>query len=56
MTRALIIEPGAEADIEDGYGWYEERQSGLGRRFIEELEITYQRLVENPESYQQAAP
>ena len=29
MSRELIVEPGAQADIEDGYGWYEERQSGL---------------------------
>ncbi len=56
MTRALIIEPGAEADIEDGYGWYEERQSGLGRRFIEELDSTFLRVVENPGSYQEAVP
>ncbi len=56
MTRALIIEPGAEADIEDGYGWYEERQAGLGRRFIEELDSTFLRVVENPGSYQEAVP
>ena len=56
MSRALIVEPGAEGDIEDGYGWYEERQSGLGRRFIEELEAVLLRVVENPASYQEVAP
>jgi len=56
MNRTLFVAPGAQADIEDGYGWYEERQSGLGRRFIEELDLTFQRLVENPASYQEVLP
>lgn len=56
MSRALIVEPGAQVDIEGGYGWYEERQSGLGRRFVEELDTTFERLVENPTSYQEVFP
>lgn len=56
MNRTLFVEPGAEADIEDGCGWYEERQSGLGRRFIEEPDTTFQRLVENPALYQEVLP
>ena len=50
MSRTLIVEPGAQLDIEDGYGWYEKRQPGLGQRFIEELEIAFSRLVENSAS------
>jgi len=56
MSRELIIKPGAEADIEDGYGWYEERQAELGRRFIEELDTTFERVVQNPSSYQEVVP
>ncbi len=56
MSRVLIIEPGAEGDIEDGYGWYEERHSGLGLSFLAELEAAFQRVVENPASYQEVAP
>ena len=56
MSRALIVEPGAQSDIEDGYGWYEERQSGLGQRFIEELDTSLVRLVDNPTSYQEVTP
>ena len=48
MSRTLIVEPGAEWDIEDGYGWYEERHPGLGVRFIDELDTTLLRVVENP--------
>ena len=56
MSRTLIVEPGAQSDIEDGYGWYEKRQPGLGQRFIEELDIAFSRLVENPASYQEVMP
>ena len=56
MSRDLIVEPGAQSDIEDGYVWYEERQSGLGARFIDELDTAFVRLVENPASYQEAMP
>jgi toxin ParE1/3/4 len=56
MSRALIVEPGAQSDIDDGYGWYEERQSGLGRRFIEELDTAFLRLTDNPASYQEVMP
>ena len=48
------LEP--KSDIEDGYGWYEERQSGLGLRFIEELDIAFLRLVDQPASYQEVMP
>jgi plasmid stabilization system protein ParE len=56
MSRALIVEPEAQADIKDSYGWYEERQSGLGQRFIDELDLAFLRLLDNPASYQEAIP
>ena len=56
MSRILIVEPGAESDIEDDYGWYEERHSGLGARFIGEVDTTFLRVVENPASYQEVMP
>ena len=54
MRRSLIVEPEAEADILDGYLWYENREEGLGSRFIEELESAFGRVVANPMSYQEA--
>ena len=51
MSRILIVELGAESDIEDDYGWYEERHSGLGARFIGEVDTIFLRVVENPASY-----
>jgi hypothetical protein len=38
MSRALIVTPEAEADILDGFQSYEEKQAGLGARFLDEIE------------------
>ena len=55
MSRRLIVEPGTEADIGNGYDWYQERQIGLGLKFIEEVDVAFNRIVENPVSYQEVA-
>ena len=56
MSRSLIVEPEAEIDILDGYRWYEYREEGLGSRFVAELESAFDRMAENPMSYQEAEP
>ncbi len=56
MSRHLIISPGAEDDIQDAFGWYEERQDELGRRFIGELDLAFDRIVAEPHSYQEDFP
>ena len=56
MSRRLIVKPGAEADIANGFRWYQSRQSGLGERFVEELDVAFQRIVENPAAYQEVLP
>lgn len=33
----LIVRPEAEADIGEGYAWYESQQIGLGARFLAEM-------------------
>lgn len=56
MTRVLIVERGAQSDIEDGYDWYEQCQSGLGVRFVDEMNSAFLRIFENPGSYPQIMP
>ena len=56
MNRQLVVEPEAEADILDGYLWYEEQLSGLGSRFIEELDATFDSILLNPRSYPEVIP
>lgn len=53
MSRRLIVTKGAEADILDGYLSYEEKQEGLGRRFMDEIERAFDRIFPNPFLYQE---
>ena len=53
MSLQLIVEPEAESDIYEGYLWYEERQRNLGSRFIEEIDATFNRIVDNPKLYEE---
>jgi hypothetical protein len=33
MATKVKLSPEAETDLDEAYGWYEERQSGLGEEF-----------------------
>lgn len=52
----LIIEPAAEDDILDAFYWYEERLEGLGSRYLDELNSVFDRIISNPETYQEVEP
>ena len=56
MSFDLGVSPSAEADILDAFSWYEDRQSGLGRRFIGELDLAFARIQSDPFSYQEDLP
>jgi len=56
MKLALIIEPAAEEDMLIGYQWYEERQFGLGTKFLEALETLFDQILENPRLYLESIP
>lgn len=53
MSRKLIVTKEAEADILDGYLSYEEKQQGIGLRFINEIELAFDRILLNPFLYQE---
>lgn len=48
MSRALIVTPDAEADLLEGFLSYEEKQLGLGGRFLDEIEQSFGRIASNP--------
>ncbi len=48
MIKPLLLEPEAIQEIEDAAGWYEDRRSGLGQRFLDEVAATLDRLVAFP--------
>jgi plasmid stabilization system protein ParE len=53
MSRALIVTPEAEADLLEGFRSYEEKQAGLGSRFLDEVEQSFGRIASNPYSCQE---
>ena len=53
MSRKLIVTKEAEADLLDGYLSYEEKQEGLGWRFMDQIELAFDRMLPNPFLYQE---
>ncbi len=53
MSRKLIVTKEAEADILNGYLSYEEKQEGIGLRFMAEIEQAFDRILPNPFLYQE---
>ena len=51
MTFEVRLRPEAEQDLSDAASWYEERQSGLGHRFLDEILTTFVSLAETPLRY-----
>jgi plasmid stabilization system protein ParE len=51
MSKRVIIEPEAEADLREGYEWYEQQRSGLGDDFLLCFEAAIALIRERPESF-----
>jgi len=41
----------AHKEVLASWSWYEERQQGLGDRFLEEIQLKIQKIQENPEQF-----
>jgi plasmid stabilization system protein ParE len=52
MTRKLVLEPEAEAEIGEAAGWYEARSPGLGLEFLRAVEGLLGAIQRNPHQYQ----
>jgi len=51
MTYTHIVKEGATADALEAYLYDEEKQEGLGDKFINELRKRYKQIGENPQHY-----
>jgi toxin ParE1/3/4 len=51
MSLRFVYGHGVEEDIDSAYAWYEGKRSGLGQRFLGELDVLLQRIQDNPEMY-----
>ena len=52
MRRPVRITAIAEADIAKAQDWYEAKDPGLGKRFVEHVRDTIARIAHNPFTYQ----
>lgn len=51
MQYKIEVRPLAAIEIIEAYDWYELQREELGLEFINELEIFYQNLLNNPKTY-----
>jgi plasmid stabilization system protein ParE len=52
MSRGLILEPEAEAEIAEAATWYEARNPGRGPQFLRSVESLLGAVLRNPYQYQ----
>lgn len=48
MKRRTFVRPEAQTDIREAARWYEDRESGLGLRFLGEIRTSLQHINNNP--------
>jgi toxin ParE1/3/4 len=48
MKRRTFVRPEAQADIREAARWYEDREAGLGLRFLREIRTSLQHIHDNP--------
>jgi len=51
MAHKVVITPFAYNDEYEAYVCYEEQHVGLGDEFLNELEIAYRKIANNPHHY-----
>jgi hypothetical protein len=51
MNYTYQVHPLVGKDFDEGYIWYEEKQKGLGERFINAVDKTIKQILQNPEVY-----
>ena len=48
---ALQLRPEAREDLDTAAHWYEAQEKGLGRQFLAEVRMVFQRIRANPDTY-----
>ena len=51
MTLNVVFRPAARAEFDGAALWYEERQAGLGERFVAEIDRAIELAARYPERY-----
>jgi plasmid stabilization system protein ParE len=48
---SIRLEPEAENDLLAAWAWYEEQRPGLGHRLVDELDVLFEAIAENPKRF-----
>lgn len=51
MARRLVVQPQSDLDIQAAAVWYEDQRFDLGSRFLDELDLVFQRIKGNPRQF-----
>jgi plasmid stabilization system protein ParE len=51
MRPRFLVEPEAEAELEDAFDWYEGRASGLGNEFTRAVRAAFALITRSPEQF-----
>jgi hypothetical protein len=54
--KRLILRPRAELDVGDAASWYEDQKTGLGIRFLDELDHVLARVQLNAFQFPEVEP
>jgi plasmid stabilization system protein ParE len=49
-VKPIRLEDEASAEVSDAARWYERRQQGLGRRYLEALDSTFRQIAQMPQA------
>ena len=52
MSSLVRFKPSADRDVESAFVWYEERRTGLGDEFLEEVDAAVTRIAANSRAHQ----
>ncbi len=50
LSLAVILDPEARDEFDEGYDYYEGRQAGLGETFADAVQVALDRIGESPQS------
>jgi len=51
MINKLTLFPSAKRELEESHDWYEEQLIGLGNRFLQKINYSFDIIALNPESF-----
>ncbi|WP_345766683.1 type II toxin-antitoxin system RelE/ParE family toxin [Chryseobacterium endophyticum] len=51
MNYSLVLSPNAETDLAEGKLWYENKQLGLGEKFLQQVNLYFSKIQDYPKHF-----